>query len=95
MDEETQELVKENIRLTRENNRLLKKLWSAEVMSFWSRLFFIAIMIGLPVLIYKYYLADTVGSIKELYKDVQAIPDDFSLSAVLESVKARGNELVE
>lgn len=95
MDEETQDLIKENIRLTRENNRLLRKLWRAEVLGFWSKMLFIAIMVGVPVLVYRYYLADVVTDLWNTYQgvlrgveDISQLPDQISLSAVIESLRS-------
>lgn len=100
MDTETQELVQENIRLTRENNRLLKKLWRAEVFGFWSKVLFLAIMIGVPVFVYRYYLADYVQDMQNMYQEIrdgvtsfEGIQSQVSLGALLESLEKRKEEM--
>ncbi|MBP9760409.1 MAG: hypothetical protein KBD24_03550 [Candidatus Pacebacteria bacterium] len=101
MDEETTDLLKENIRLTRENNRLLHKLWRAEIWRFWSKLLVLIIMIGVPVLVYRYYLADVVEELWHTYQgvlqgveNIRQIPEQVSLSAVLESLEKKREELM-
>ncbi|MBP9749375.1 MAG: hypothetical protein KBD21_01445 [Candidatus Pacebacteria bacterium] len=93
-EEEMQDLIKENIRLTRENNRLLRKLWRAELWSFWSKLLITLVMIGVPVLIYRYYLADVMQDLWYSYDQVlqgvekiEQLPEQLPISAVLESVE--------
>jgi hypothetical protein len=94
MDEDTVELTKENIRLTRENNRLLRKLWRVEVFGFWSKVLFVAILIGIPVLVYQYYLADVLVEVRRGYEGIledvgklKEIPERLSISTVIESIE--------
>lgn len=63
----TEDLIKEDIRIARDNNRLLRKLWRAQVFNFWSRLVFIAVLIGVPVFVYRVYLSDYVVHFKDAY----------------------------
>ncbi len=98
MNEEMQDLIKENIRLTRENNRLLRKLWRAELWSFWSKMIFIAIMVGVPVLVYRYYLADVVQDLWHTYdqllhgvEQLEQLPARIPVPAILEGLGQRGD----
>jgi hypothetical protein len=102
VDDQTQELIKENIRLTRENNRLLRKLWRVEVFSFWSKILFIIIMIGVPLLIYQYFLADVLHDTLDTYQSlmssaehIQSTAENFSLSSVLGALEQLGTKAVE
>ena len=64
-------LLRENNRLARENNRLLRKLHRANILSFWSRIFFFLIIIGVPIFIYRYYLEDYVTDFLTTYQDLK------------------------
>jgi len=70
-EKKLQDLVKENTRLTRENNRLLKKLWRAHVLSFWSRVLFLVVIVGLPIVAYRYFLADYIAEVRDNVDAVQ------------------------
>lgn len=52
-----EEVVLENQKLLAENNKLLKKINRSNTWAFWLRLLWIAILLGLPVLIYYYIIA--------------------------------------
>ena len=102
MDQEHEELIRENIRLTKENQKLLKKLWKAEKWGFWSRVIFFAILIGLPVLVYQYYISEVVTDLQGVYQEIRGagdsiknLPDNLSLSAVIESIEEYQRDLVE
>jgi len=102
MSQEPEELIRENIRLTKENNRLLKKLWKAEKWGFWSRVIIFAIIIGLPVLVYQYYLSDVLTDLQGVYREIRGagegirgLPDNISLSTVIESIEEYQRNLVE
>jgi len=70
-DGSIEDLLKENLRLTRENNRLLKKIRRAEFLSAFSTIAFYAIVIGVPVFVYRYYLADYMAGIEHMYREVR------------------------
>ena len=80
-----QDLLRENVRIGRDNNRLLRKLWRAQVINFWSRLLFAAILIGAPIYIYRVYLDDYVTQISDTY---QAFRENVSGVVVPEEGKA-------
>lgn len=71
----TEDLLRESIRLGRDNNRLLKKLWRAQVTTFWARLLLIAVFIGVPVYIYRVYFNDYVIQMQDAY---QQLRENFS-----------------
>ena len=70
-DRKLEDLLRENVRLSRDNNRLLRKLWRAQVYNFWSRILFAAILIGVPVYIYRVYLDDYVVQIRDAYYELR------------------------
>lgn len=75
--QETKHLLRENIRLTRENNKLLHKLWRAKVTGFWTKILFYALIIGIPWYIYQQYVASYIkqlhNSYNELYDTVEEV----------------------
>jgi hypothetical protein len=94
-EDEIEVLLEQNIKLTKENNKLLRKLWRAEVMGFWSRILFIAILIGIPVLVYQYFLVDYVDQVRTTLEDVRddlgkirEIPDKISLPTIIGGTKS-------
>ena len=70
MDEELRTLMRRNLELSRENNKLLKKvrrnLLTANIM----RLVWWAIIIGLPVILYYYVLQPYITEIGQLYQGI-------------------------
>jgi Trk-type K+ transport system membrane component len=71
-------LILENQRLLGENNKLLKKLYRNAVITFWIRLLWIGIVIGLPFLIYFYlvepYFEAFGSSFSTFQSGLQEIP---------------------
>ena len=72
------ELMLENQRLLTENNQLLKKLKKASVINFWFRIIWIAVLIGLPFLLYYYviepYFVSFGSSFETFVEGMQEIP---------------------
>ena len=64
-------LLNENLRLTRENNKLLRKLHRAYLIQVWSRILIILIVIGVPILVYQYYLEDYVKRFQATYDETR------------------------
>lgn len=102
MDPKAEKLIHENARLVKENNKLLKKLWRAEVFGFWSKLLFLAVLIGVPVLVYRYYLADVFADLRTMYEgiqhDIEQVKDlssTFNLGLVIDAVESKRNELID
>jgi hypothetical protein len=72
------------------------------VFGFWSKVLFLAIMIGVPVFVYQYYLADMMQDARDMYQkvrvDVESLGDlssQVSLGAVIESIDEKRRELIE
>ena len=65
------ELLKENANLSKENNELLRKMYKYDMITFWLRLAWYGILIGLPFAIYFYFLEQyfsAFGSNYELFR---------------------------
>lgn len=63
-------LMLENQRLLSENNQLLKKMNKRSVLSFWIRLFFSAVFIGLLVFMY-FYFKPYITSLGSSFQSIQ------------------------
>jgi len=77
----TEGLLRENVRLNRENNKILRKLWRAQVLSFWSRVLFVLILIGVPVFFYQYYLSDTIQELQGIFTNIRETVTDLGGAA--------------
>ena len=64
-------LLEKNLKLTKENNRLLKKMHRAHLMGVIMRIIFVLLLIGVPYLIYQYYLEEYVLELQEAYQSMQ------------------------
>jgi len=62
-------LVQENLRLVRENNKLLRKMHRAHLVDVWFRILLLLVAIGAPIFIYQYYLEDFVKSAWSTYEE--------------------------
>lgn len=65
--EEIEEMVAENQKMIAENNKLLKKLIRSNAWAFWLRLVWVAILLGLPFLLYYYILAPYYQSLNSAF----------------------------
>lgn len=64
-------LLKENAKLSKENNEMLQKMFKYDMITFWIRLVWYGILIGLPFAIYFYFLEQyfsAFGSNYELFR---------------------------
>jgi hypothetical protein len=84
--EKIEHLLKVNIKLARENNKILKKMRRASLIRFWGRIVFFLLMSGLVYYAYQYYLHDYVIQMQDMYDSLQegvdgvkAIPSRFGL----------------
>lgn len=70
--------IDKNTELLEDNNRLLRKLHKYEVMGFWFRIVWYAILIGLPFALYFYvlepYFTALGSSYETFYVGMQEIP---------------------
>lgn len=71
-------LLKENLELTRENNRYLKKLHRDAVIGLWIRVLWVAVLVGIPFILYFYviqpYFAAFGTSIEQIQLDISELP---------------------
>lgn len=76
--EQMREIMLENQRLLKENNRLLQKVHRNAVLSFWLRVLWFVIIIGLPFILYYYVIEpyfEAFGSSFERFQDgLQEVP---------------------
>ncbi len=91
-DSDLDDLVRENLRLTQENNKLLKKIRRSEVVNFWIRILFFLVLIGVPILVYQYYLEPYVQELFATYQrmqeDAASVRDLSSKLSVPDGLKA-------
>lgn len=71
MEEEIKILLRKNLELTKENNRLLKKLRRATIISGLLRLVWWVVILGIPVFLYYYVLQPYLGELSAAYQNVQ------------------------
>lgn len=60
-------LLRENARLIKENNRLLRKMRRAQVWGLAARMVALLLVLGLPVLVYYYFLQPLLGDLAQTY----------------------------
>lgn len=79
--------MKQNAELIRENNKLLKKLYRQNLIGFWVRLFWYALLIGLPFALYFYIFEpyfEAFGANYEVFKaGIGEIPGLKELQRIL------------
>jgi hypothetical protein len=63
-----EEMVIENQKLLAENNKLLKKINRSNTWAFWLRILWIAILLGLPVVVYYYIIAPYYESLETAFQ---------------------------
>jgi len=76
-DTPTRELVEETLTLTRDSNRRLKSMQRAQ---FWGgvfKLLFWAVVLGLPIILYYYFLQPYVVQLVDVYEGVQQSAQDI------------------
>ncbi len=42
------------------------------MLGFWSRVLFLLIIVGVPVLVYQYYLSDYFSEVREMYDNIRS-----------------------
>ena len=75
MENDIRELLEENLHLARENNRLLKKMHRAAVINQILQLAYWAIIIGLPIALYYYFLQPYIGQFIKNYQNIRGSID--------------------
>ncbi len=89
-DDNLEELMRANLELARENNEMLHSLRRAQVVGFWIKVLMYALVIGVPVFVYQYYLQGYVQQMRTNYstmldtvEKVRALPPIESLPAAV------------
>jgi hypothetical protein len=71
MEPELRDLVKQNLELTKENHRLLKKMRRSALIGGFFKLLWIAVLIGVPVYLYLTFFAPVVQQVTEATQSAQ------------------------
>ena len=78
MDDDIRTLLEQNLRLNRENNRLLRSMKRAANIGLFFRLVWIAVLIGVPVALYVYiiqpYYEGLRDSFNQFEQQIESIP---------------------
>ena len=86
-------LLKENKKLLKENNTILKKIHRNAVWSFWVRIVWYVLLIGIPFAFYFYVLEpylSTLGSYYEAFKSgIGEIPGLKGLGQLLDTLSGK------
>ena len=92
-----EDLLKENIRLTRENNRLVRKIWRAHLIGFWSKILLVVVLIVGPILLYRFWFAEYIFEMQSTYQNmmenIRSVGNAASVgsaSELLDMVRERG-----
>ncbi len=72
MEEETKRLLKENLELSRENNKILRKIRRSAIVGNIMRLFYWAFIIGVPVFLYFQFLEPYLAQLLDVYSGLQS-----------------------
>lgn len=72
MDEEGKRLLRQNLELGRENNKMLKRIRRDARIGLLLRILWIAIIVGVPVFLYFTFLQQYVADVLDFYGDVQS-----------------------
>lgn len=72
MDDEIKRLLKKNLELTKENNRLLRKMRRSAIIGNVLRIIWWSILVGAPIILYYYFLQPYVDQFSETYQGVQS-----------------------
>ena len=70
--------MKELLELTRDNNKLLRKMRRHAIFGNVTRMIYWAIILGVPVALYYYYIQPHTGQIVDTYDTVKGSTEGFS-----------------
>ena len=73
MDQDIRGLLKKNLELSEENNKILKKMRRGALLGGLLKLVWIAVIIGVPVYLYINFLAPVVDQVLEATQTVQEV----------------------
>jgi hypothetical protein len=68
---DVEELLRVNVKLTQENNKILRIMRRNSIISFWWRVFFFLVISGGAYYTYTYYVRDYVVQMQNMYTDLQ------------------------
>lgn len=77
MEPDIRALLQENLELSRENNRLLRKMRRASIWGGFFRIIWWLIILGAPILLYYYFFQPYVEQVLNAYKGVQSGAQNF------------------
>lgn len=69
-ENETEEVLLEIYRLTKENNLFLRKIRRDARWAFWFKLLYILLLLGIPILLYTYYIKPQVQTLSNFQTTV-------------------------
>lgn len=72
MEEETKRMLKENLELSRENNKILRKMHRNAVFGTFLRILWYAFIIGVPIFIYFQFLDSYLEQLLDVYSGLQS-----------------------
>jgi hypothetical protein len=70
-EQDLDDLMKENIRLARENNKLLRKMRRDAIVGRFVKLIMLAVIIATPFVLYYYFVEPYVAEMRETYAELQ------------------------
>ncbi|MBI2617968.1 hypothetical protein HYW58_00745 [Candidatus Kaiserbacteria bacterium] len=73
MEQDTEKLLRKNLELTEENNRLLRKMRRGAILGGIMKLVWLAVIIGVPVYLYIHFLAPILDQVVGAAQTVQEV----------------------
>jgi len=77
-DDDLEVLVKKSLKLSEENNRLLRKMRRAQVWGVFFKILTVAVMVGVPVIFYFYFVQPYIEELQRSYAEIQDKVDGFN-----------------
>mgnify|MGYP003394154723 CR=1 FL=1 len=87
LDDELKSLLKRNLELAEENNRMLHSMRRMAIWGGFFKLLWWILILIVPAIIYYIYLAPYVGQITDTYKDVQGLRANLETNNPLSGLK--------
>lgn len=72
MDPESKDLLRKNLELAKENNKMLRRMRREAIFGFLVKLLIWALVLGVPIYLYFMFVEPRVEEAKGLYEDVQS-----------------------
>ena len=77
MHPDERKMLEESVRLAHENNRLLRKIRRSAVLANIMSFVYYALIIGVPIVLYYFFLQPYVGQFLDIYRTVGSGADQF------------------